>query len=580
MLPITPLEAEYQKLLFQMKESRKQYRTLCNEVELYQNLNSKSRSKIEELEKLIEIRLKENFVNVSDSNSIINIENSISFDSPRDDRAIQGGTSWQALDSTYQTTSPEDAEAKNTLFEYFFVIETDPEKARLGENKPKICFSYPKKIKPEYKKLSKELKNLIFPSKINGENLDEKENKMDQISYVLYKSRERDENSFIITFDPIDPGEAFMRPDMINNLKRQLYCCCLKFQDISAEAYEKQLMVVSKSYCFLTYIPCFDLHFDILDKLLLILRAMISEKSKHQLIYFETYNDFELIFGNSEEGLGLLESYHEYYSDGQVPLFSDISMGLQTAGFIDYQFPDDCYYLDKKWTCSLVFSILSLHELWFLIRAVMVDARILIVSSDLGSLTSCVLGLQSLILPLPRSEQVYSLISNQFLKVLINSSESFLSGVASISQEEISAAHDVLIVQINEKHNQIWFNGSLVNVKKVPSITYSLVEKIKDDYALFNSEHLYKRSKDVRRKEVVYSVNDEQAQAQEKIIEEIRKFVLWVVNELKTCWDCEERIDVQAATANLKDKASLGNQEFFCQVLTSKLFAEFLESKN
>ena len=575
MLPISPLEAEYQKLLFQMKESRKQYQTLCNEVELYQNLNSKSRSKIEELEKQLETRIKENPRVFSDST--VNIENSISFDSPRDDRNVPVGSIWQALDSTFQTTSPEDSEAQNTLFEYFFVIEPDPEKACLGENKPKICFSYPKKIKPEYKKLSKELKNLIFPSNINGENLDEKENKMDQISYVLYKSRERDENSFIITFDAINPGETFARPEMINNLKRQLYCCCLKFQDISAEAYEKQLMVVWKSYCFLTYFPCFDLHFDILDKLLLILRAMISEKSKHQLIYFETYNDFELIFGNSEEGLGLLESYHDYYSDGQVPVFSDISIGLQTAGFIDYLFPDDCYYLDKKWTCSIVFSVLSLHELWFLIRAVMANESILIVCSNLGSLTSCVLGLQSLVLPLQRSTQIYPLISNQFLENLTNSSESFISGVTSISKEELSKIHNVLIVQINEIQNQVWLNGSLVNVKKVPSITYSLAEKVKDDYALFNSEHLYKRSKDIPRKKIVYSGNDEQIQAQERIVDEIRKFVLWVVNELKTCWDSEDRLDVQAATNNLKSKVSLGNQEFFCQVMLSKPFAELWE---
>jgi hypothetical protein len=567
MYPISSQEAEYQKLFFQMRESRKQLISISKELERYQDLNHQSLKKIEDLQKELDSRSKE--VHFGGSESLL-LNESISLEAP-----AGRGSLWPGLDSTFQTSSPEEPESKNTLFEYFFVIEADPNTVHLGENKAKVCYSYPSEVAPGYKKLCKELKRLIFPSGIQGDTLDDKESKMDQVSYVLYKSRERDENSFIVSFDPVTPCGSFDRTDVINNGKQQLYCCCVKFRDISAEFYEKQLMVVWKCYCFFTYFPCFDLHFDVLDRLLLILRVMISDKSQHQLVYFEDYNDIDLIFGNSEEGLGLLESYFDYYSDGQAQLFSDICVGLQTGGFVDYQFPSDCYYLDKKWTCSLLFSVFSLHDLWFFIQAAMMDKNIVIVFDDLDALTSAVLGLQGLLMPLVRTSNVYTLKAASNLSEIVSKGTSFMVGVSSLSQSEYESLENVFILKVNQSHNEVFFNSSHVNVKKPSSVTYSLMEKLKDDYANFNREHLYKRTRDIPKKNLVYTNNDEQSSSQERIVEEIRKFVAWVVEEIKSCCDTRP-VDWKSAAFNLKGRASLGNQEFFLEILKSEGFKYLL----
>lgn len=574
----TRLESEYRKILVQAMESRKQYSYLCGELNKYESLNKQSTERISELEKILSDLESEHqrLVPLSESASIHGESVSLEFEQSTFDRSLpfqRFSTRESELSPRYQNFIPEvQEEPKLKLFEHFIALGPDPESVDSREMPACLLFEYPK-LTEEESNLFESIKNVVFPENIEGKMLDDSENQFDQVSYILYKSRERDSNSFILSFNPVKSEPPYNKPGMVNNEKSQLYCCCLKFNDIAPDSFNKQLLIVCKCYCFLTYLPCFDLHFEVLYKLLLMLRGKIVDESNYQLTYFETYSDISLMFKNSGEGLGLLESFYEYYNDPQADLFSDVSIYSQTVGSIDYSFPSEFYYLDKKWLCHLMFSMLSLYDFVYLILAAMTDKNIVFVYDDLDALSSCVLGLQSLIMPLSRQQNIFPVVNSELLQKALNQNN-YILGVASPQNIDMTCFHNAIIIEIKERENQITINNSKVDIRKNQGLTYDLIDKLKNDYSKFNTEHLYKRA-DCPRKDPVYTQTDDQNEAYENIIEETKKFVLWVLNQIKDCCNLTVQFRYDLVSSSIRSKIAYGNIDFFIEIIKTETFKAY-----
>lgn len=572
------LETEYRKLLVQTIDSRKQYNFLCGELQKYEGLNIQCTERISELVKILSDLESEyqRLAPLSESVSVHGDSLSSEFEPSTFDRSLpfqRFSTRESEFSPQFPNFIPEVQEdPKLKLFEHFLVIAPDPESIDSQEVPACLLFDYPK-LSDEELALYEQIKSIIFPDNIEGKMLDDSENQFDQVSYILYKSRERDSNSFILSFDPIKSEAPYGKPGMVNNEKTQLYCCCLKFNDIAPDSFNKQLLVVCKCYCFLTYLPCFDLHFEVLYKLLLMLRGKIVDESNYQLTYFETYSDISLMFKNSGEGLGLLDSVFEYYNDPNVDLFSDVSINSQTVGSIDYCFPGEFYYLDKKWVCHLMFSVLSLYDFVSLIFAAMTEKKIVFVYEDLDALSSCVLGLQSLIMPLSRQKNIFPVLSKEHLKKTLKLPH-FIVGAAKPEDLDDSLLANTMVVQINERENNLTLNRAKLDTRKDTGITYDIIDKLKKDYSKFNEEHLFRKI-DCPRKKPVYTQTDDQGQAYENIIEETKKFILWSLNQIKNCCNLSVQYKPEPICNSVRKSISLSNQDFFIEVIKTEAFEAY-----
>ena len=94
-----------------------------------------------------------------------------------------------------------------------------------------------------------------------------------EINHLLYGQNvaSRNENMFVFTLKPLESSYGIQY-----KVLDVLYCCCIVLEDI--EEYDGNDWIVPKCFCLVSYFPHFELHFQLLSKLLMMIRIRRMEE--------------------------------------------------------------------------------------------------------------------------------------------------------------------------------------------------------------------------------------------------------------------------------------------------------------
>ena len=157
------------------------------------------------------------------------------------------------------------------MFEEYMVIGIDDNQELL-----KVIFQFPgHNVTPETS-VYRVIPEFTFPQghEVRKISLSDSASEMHQFIYGQ-SSFLRDHNIFVYTLNPSeDTKDPLPDPSLPNYNKKLLYCICLVLEDVmDQESTEEGIQFISsKAHCLLTYYPCFDLHFQVLSKMIAIKR--------------------------------------------------------------------------------------------------------------------------------------------------------------------------------------------------------------------------------------------------------------------------------------------------------------------
>ena len=152
---------------------------------------------------------------------------------------------------------PED-ELNDKIFECFLIIGKNSESAE-----PDILFSFPAGNDFIESTQGRVVGNFIFPAGIKTRKV--KENHViSELKLLLNTKVERNGKhfTFSIKYDIERPPVKYK--DRANYKKESLYCCCVIVEELIDVDMEGSYIIQPRSYCLVSYYPCFDLLFKIL----------------------------------------------------------------------------------------------------------------------------------------------------------------------------------------------------------------------------------------------------------------------------------------------------------------------------
>ena len=295
----------------------------------------------------------------------------------------------------------------------------------------------------------------------------------------------RDSNFYIFTLKYEDNGDWAEFTDIPNGDKELLYCVCLQVDDLVGDS--ETFWVVPRCYCFISFIPVFELHFEVLKQI-----VEIKRSSRLQVVKNYTRGIPKQVFLAKEEAntdqLSLLEEYAN--CDCVYPgYFITINSPLSN---IHYQCELDLSVIDIGWLCPSLFSAVSLEDLVFLMSALAQEKSIIFVSHNLGLMTSCVLGLQALLRPLKWPHVLIPVIPNS-LRDLVEAPVPLLAGLPG-SYPTKKNQLNVIWVLLDEPRKSKKIQGPLSVIKEVQEPNaLELRQKLNYFYSAFEENKLYKQ---------------------------------------------------------------------------------------
>lgn len=325
-----------------------------------------------------------------------------------------------------------------------------------------------------------------------------------------------------------------------NKDKELLYCCCVVQEEVlcskSGENYSQP-----RCYCFVSHCAAFQLHFQVLFKLL-DLKNLYTEDS--QLI--------------NDEMFGLLEEYAENYNFSPS---SNVFINLQSVDSIEYSFPFDLSNLDSQWFCPLMFSLLELSDFFWLLCAAMQEKSIVFVSQKLDRVTSCVLGLVSLMKPFKWSHILTPILPNSLFDIL-EAPVPFIAGVKKPPDNLLSAYSHIVWVLLDEK-NKILKLGKVQKQVKVPYAN-NMLSYLKLPYSKFAGEECL-------------VPNLEQKECTKRILGEICKYWKEILGLLPPVLPDQKVLDLDHINIVLMNKANPLDQNFIRKLIETQLFINKIE---
>jgi DENN (AEX-3) domain len=428
------------------------------------------------------------------------------------------------------------------LFENFFVIGLNQKENYILEPfELGILFSYPQKATVSEKTLKK-IKKSAFPNGISPVAFKMDESINSQVCEALYHSYYRKGNSFTAVF----PSEVSKKPfgfiEMRNNEKECIYCCYVMFYELCMSSTTHSQLIVPRCYCFLTYFPCFELHFEVLYRLLSIKRA-----ERFRIINSEKpVPSFQCLVN---EELGLIENYYSYLTTRLFEKTMRVYIPLQIVESVDYSFPLDYSLLDQLWFCPLLFSLITAEDFYYMLCCVLQEKRIVFLSQNKDHLTACVLGFLSLISPFKWQHPVVPIYYNS---KLISKSICFIVGV-------LEGVPDCL-----QGQDFIFFNLDTDKNTRLNCFdccfpySYNLLDAVRDFFQVFGDRPCY-------------LPDDKQIEATKKIINTVKIFVKWILNEILAYCSTGNMMDFQIYKEIIKKHAGKDSQ-FFSNVLSTDMF--------
>lgn len=209
------------------------------------------------------------------------------------------------------------------------------------------------------------------------------------LNEILYgqSSLARNSNFFIFTLKAQDKGQSVSSHwTQANKDQLVMYCVCLKYDDLLVT--DEGQWAYQKCLCLITFHPCFELHFDVLTKLLALKRlnrmsVIADQKATLSFKFLGKALKGSALQGEEEH---LLAQYLRVppQQPGEV-----VNIPLTTMESIVYAFPE-YQAMDVEWCCPPFFSSLRFQDLFWLVCAVLLEKSVVFTSSNIGLLTASV----------------------------------------------------------------------------------------------------------------------------------------------------------------------------------------------
>lgn len=287
------------------------------------------------------------------------------------------------------------------IFEEFYILGVkENRKVKAGSIDAEILYQYPIINIRSSSAQARALGNFSFPSGISARFLGLNDSASD-VHEVLRPHQKREGNSFVFTLKSSGKEDKFPFNNIANREKELLYCCCVIIEDLSTDQNaENSHIILPKCYCIVSYCPTFELHFEILFKLLSIKQIQrlsnISEKERSPYNRGSIESVFQIQNLISDEEIGLLQ---DYYNSSHFSPNANINIGLLSIDDFKYTVPADLTVLDSSWFCPLLFSLLDFKDFFWILSALMHEKSVVFVSKNLDHVSSCVLGFHALLRP-------------------------------------------------------------------------------------------------------------------------------------------------------------------------------------
>mgnify|MGYP000358910296 CR=1 FL=1 len=239
------------------------------------------------------------------------------------------------------------------------------------------------------------------------------------LNNILYGqvSEKRSQNWFVFTLKSEEEEEWV--EDLPNCRKEVMYCVCLAVEDLVQNNNQELEWVSQKCYCLISYIPAFEIHYEVLSNLLLLKRL-------HRMENLVNTDLLPCSYESSHHEVELLKAY--YSCEGVFPGAS-LEVAIDKIDKIKYTCPEDLSLIDIPYLTVPLFSSIRLNDLLFLLSAHVQEKSIVFVSENLGLVTSCVLALPALIRPFKWPNLIIPVIPNT-LNELLDAPVPMVAGLA------------------------------------------------------------------------------------------------------------------------------------------------------
>ncbi|CAG9319379.1 unnamed protein product [Blepharisma stoltei] len=456
----------------------------------------------------------------------------------------------------------------NKLFEEFFILGiSEDRKVRPGTiAEAEVLYQYPSRnitnSSPQYRAIG----NFSFPSGVTVRYLGLTESASD-VHEVLRPHQKREGNSFVFTLKSNSTEEKFPYENMANSEKELLYCCCVIIEDLSTDQQiENTHIIIPKCYCLVSYCPTFELHFEILYKILAIKQiqrlSSISERSPYNRGSIESVFRKQRMI--SDEEIGLLQDYYTNYS--LIPTLQ-IMINLHSINDIYYSLPSDLSLLDSSYFCPLLFSLLEFKDFFWLLCALIQEKSVVFVSRNLDYVSSCVLGFYSLLRPFNWTHLLTPILPES-LKDVLEAPVPLLVGLPTAPQS-----------YTNKKYSHIiWVILDEPKISKRILRTNAISKSVKEPFAN-NLKNVLSVPYKKFTGRVCYTPSSDQKNAYDGIIDEIGRYWQSILELLPRQPSRLESkyLDIEELGKILIDNAPSGDVKFLEKVVSTQIFINAVE---
>jgi hypothetical protein len=345
--------------------------------------------------------------------------------------------------------------------------------------------------------------------------------------------------------------------DRPNKDKEVLYCVCLQVNDLLDN------VVAPKIICLLSYHACFELHFEVLTKLLAIQRLRRLQNMANPSPGALSQLQVEHL---GAEEMMLLVNYQQAATP-QPHL--TVHLELTSVDSLKLAYPPDMWRMDTEWLCPCLFSTLRFQDFYWLVMAHMLEKSIVFVSSNLGLLTACVLSLNAIIRPF-KWPHLLSPILPFSLREILEAPVPLLIGLASSPPKRKNFAH-VIWVMLDEP-----------KINKRVQAKDTLVREVKEPYADNLKQWLSVAYKHFVSDKPIFLPTAAQRNAASEIVKQIRTYwdsLLFGLPEAPPVVPGGNYLDVEGMSRSLISGTPAADQRFLQPFLQSQLFVNHVEER-
>ncbi|CAG9310418.1 unnamed protein product [Blepharisma stoltei] len=294
------------------------------------------------------------------------------------------------------------------LYVSFLIISVSADKLGSGLNfPPEIVYEYPESSFQLSSDIRKILADCCFPSGVDVRPM-KLSSSASELNSLLYgqTQNKRGNNCYIFTLKSTQLEKE--HGELPNSNQEVMYMICLQIEDLSMQPDKQVEWVVPKVYCFVSFIPIFELHYEMIFSMLSLKRI----NRMKSLINEEDLGKEELLCKDERRALSAYAEI-ELVQDAEL-----IEISIENLDKIIYEFPEDMSMIDIPWLCGPLFSTLEFNDFFWLFCAVLQEKSVVLVSSNKGLLTSCVLGFTALLRPFRWPNLLIPIVPNSVIDLL------------------------------------------------------------------------------------------------------------------------------------------------------------------